>query len=83
MSELQEGDSMLPIDEKGNLVPSDVDYVDTWTAMEECVGLGLTKSIGLSNFNSEQIERLLNFANVRPVTNQVNTTVDRYIKICI
>jgi hypothetical protein len=39
--------------------------------MEECVGLGLTKSIGVSNFNSEQIERLLKVATVKPVTNQV------------
>lgn len=73
MSKLQEGDSMLPVDEKGNIVPSDVDYVDTWKAMEECVKLGLTKSIGLSNFNSEQIQRVLDVATIRPVVNQVNT----------
>jgi diketogulonate reductase-like aldo/keto reductase len=80
MSKLQEGDSVLPTDEKGNIVASDVDYVDTWKAMEECVQLGLTKSIGLSNFNSEQIQRVLDVATVRPVTNQVNTAVNRYIK---
>jgi aldehyde reductase len=73
MSKLQEGDSMLPVDEKGNTVPSDVDYVDTWKAMEECVKLGLTKSIGLSNFNSEQIQRVLDVATIKPVVNQVNT----------
>jgi len=64
---------MLPVDEKGNSVPSDVDYVDTWKAMEECVELGLTKSIGVSNFNSEQIQRVLDVATIRPVVNQVNT----------
>jgi diketogulonate reductase-like aldo/keto reductase len=75
MSKLQEGDSMLPVDEKGNIVHSDVDYVDTWKAMEECVELGLTKSIGLSNFNSEQIQRVLDVATIRPVVNQVEVQV--------
>ena len=79
MSKLQEGDSLLPVDEKGNILTNDVDYVDTWKAMEECVELGLTKSIGLSNFNSAQIQRVLDVATIRPVVNQVNTTVNRYI----
>jgi len=61
----------MPKDENDKYIPSDVDYVETWKAMEECVELGLTKSIGVSNFNSEQIERLLKVATVKPVTNQV------------
>lgn len=51
---------------------SDVDYVDTWKAMERLVELGLVKSIGISNFNSEQIKRILNVARIKPVVNQVN-----------
>lgn len=39
--------------------------------MEECVDFGLTKSIGLSNFNSEQIDRILSTCRIRPVNNQV------------
>lgn len=39
--------------------------------MEELVRLGLTKSIGLSNFNSTQIQRILNVAEIKPVVNQV------------
>lgn len=39
--------------------------------MEECVNLGLTKSIGISNFNSEQIDRLYQAAKIKPVCNQV------------
>lgn len=50
---------------------NDVDYVDTWKAMEKLVHLGLVRSIGLSNFNSEQIERVLNVAEIKPVANQV------------
>jgi aldehyde reductase len=61
----------MPVDENGKFIASDVDYVDTWKEMEKCVKLGLTKSIGLSNFNSEQIQRVLDIANVKPVVNQV------------
>lgn len=52
---------------------SDIDYIETWEAMEDCVKQGLTKSIGVSNFNSEQIDRLLKFAKIKPVVNQVET----------
>jgi aldehyde reductase len=61
----------MPKDKNNKFILSDVDYIETWKAMEECVELGLTKSIGLSNFNSEQIQRLLQVATVKPVTNQV------------
>lgn len=39
--------------------------------METCKRLGLTRSIGVSNFNSEQIKRLVSTAQVKPVNNQV------------
>ncbi|XP_049840847.1 aldo-keto reductase family 1 member B7-like [Schistocerca gregaria] len=46
-------------------------YLDTWKQMEECVRLGLTKSVGVSNFNSKQLARLLEVAKIKPVTNQI------------
>lgn len=55
---------------------SDFDYVDTWKAMEKLVTLGLVKSIGVSNFNAEQIERILKVCTIKPVTNQVNWTIN-------
>lgn len=67
----QEGEDGRPKDENNKLIFSDVDYVDTWKAMEECVKQGLTKSIGLSNFNSQQIQRVLDIATIKPVVNQV------------
>ncbi|XP_026725589.1 alcohol dehydrogenase [NADP(+)]-like isoform X2 [Trichoplusia ni] len=50
---------------------SEVDYVDTWKALEPLVGEGLVRSIGVSNFNSKQLARLLQVATIKPVTNQV------------
>lgn len=69
---LQEGGDLLPTNENGKLQYSDVDYVDTWKAMEVMVKKGLTKSIGISNFNKRQVERVLEVATIKPVTNQVN-----------
>ncbi|XP_076460796.1 aldo-keto reductase family 1 member B1-like [Babylonia areolata] len=43
-----------------NMEPADVDFVDTWKAMEQMVEKGLAKSIGVSNFNVQQLTRLLN-----------------------
>jgi aldehyde reductase len=68
----KEGSNLHPIDSKtGLFIPSDVDYIDTWKAMEQVNKKGLTKSIGISNFNSKQIERLLKSAEIVPVTNQI------------
>lgn len=54
-----------------NAKPLDYDYVKTWEGMEECVELKLTKTIGVSNFNSKQIDRLVTAANIKPVVNEV------------
>jgi aldehyde reductase len=53
------------------MLHSDADYVDTWPEMEKLVRMGLVRSIGVSNFNSKQIERVLNVAKIKPVMNQV------------
>lgn len=81
-----EEENMLPKDAEGNLVFSDVDFVDTWKAMEKCVELGLVRSLGVSNFNSEQITRILATSTIKPVTNQVecnpNINQKKLIKFC-
>ncbi|XP_035433173.1 aldo-keto reductase family 1 member B1 [Spodoptera frugiperda] len=67
----KEGSDPFPSDANGKVIYSDVDYVDTWKAMENLVEKGLVKSIGVSNFNSVQLTRILNAATIKPVTNQV------------
>ncbi|XP_072941329.1 aldo-keto reductase 1B-like isoform X2 [Epargyreus clarus] len=66
----EEGE-LFPTDESGKIQFSDVDYVDTWKAMEPLVAEGLVRSIGLSNFNAGQVARVLEVAQVKPVVNQV------------
>ncbi|CAH1991521.1 unnamed protein product [Acanthoscelides obtectus] len=68
---LKEGDELFPVDAEGKAIFSDADYVDTWKAMEQVQKKGLTKSIGVSNFNKRQLERLLANCTVPPVTNQI------------
>lgn len=62
---------MFPLNPDGSVRYSEVDYIDTWKEMEKCVQLGLVKSIGVSNFNSQQLERLLKSCTIKPVVNQV------------
>ncbi|XP_049838353.1 aldo-keto reductase family 1 member B1-like isoform X3 [Schistocerca gregaria] len=65
----REGDDFYFL-ENGTAVNTDIDYMDTWKQMEECVNLGLAKSIGVSNFNSKQLSRLIEAATIKPVINQ-------------
>lgn len=68
----KEGGEIFPKDADGNMIWSDVDYLDTWKGMEEVFkSTGKIRSLGLSNFNSEQIDRLLKEATIKPVMNQV------------
>lgn len=39
--------------------------------MENLVKLGMVRSIGLSNFNMEQIQRIIQCSSSKPVVNQV------------
>lgn len=49
----------------------DVDYVETWKALEEIHASGRAKSIGVSNFQQPHLERVLDEGSVVPVVNQI------------
>lgn len=67
----REGEDLFPVDDKGKTAYSDAHFKTTWKVMEECVQKGLTKAIGLSNFNSKQLEEVLSECTIKPVVNQV------------
>jgi 2,5-diketo-D-gluconate reductase A len=49
----------------------DVDYVDTWKAMESLLNDGTVRAVGVSNFQPEHLQRLLDEAYVVPAANQI------------
>jgi 2,5-diketo-D-gluconate reductase A len=51
------------------------DVKGSWKAMEELYKDGKIKAIGISNFESDQLEELLTYAKVKPAVNQIETHV--------
>ncbi|MGZ4475762.1 MAG: aldo/keto reductase [Nocardioides sp.] len=49
----------------------DVDYVETWKAMEEIYASGRAKAIGVSNFSADHLDRLAAETSVTPAVNQI------------
>ena len=43
----------------------------TWRILEEYVGAGKIKYLGLSNFNPHHIQNLMSYARVKPIVNQL------------
>ncbi|NP_001297485.1 aldo-keto reductase family 1 member C13-like [Mesocricetus auratus] len=70
---MKSGNNDFPADGQGKLLLDTVDFCATWEALETCKDAGLVKSIGVSNFNHRQLERILNKPGLKykPVCNQV------------
>uniref|UniRef100_A0A453C2X9 NADP-dependent oxidoreductase domain-containing protein n=1 Tax=Aegilops tauschii subsp. strangulata TaxID=200361 RepID=A0A453C2X9_AEGTS len=71
---LKPGPAVFPV-KREDAVP--FDFAGVWRAMEECHRLGLAKAIGVSNFTTSHLHKLLAAATVPPAVNQVaehNTT---------
>lgn len=65
---------------KGTAMPkNDADWIplseaplaETWSAMEELYHFGLSKSIGVSNFNQENLANIISNGNIIPAVNQI------------
>lgn len=65
------GDDIFPKTPEGSVIYSDVPFTETYQAMETLVDAGLTRAIGLSNFNSQQINEVLSIARIKPSVLQV------------
>ena len=59
------------LDQNNQTYDVDISVVEAWRGMEDAFKLGLAKSIGVSNFNSEQLTRILKQTAIKPVINQV------------
>lgn len=51
--------------------PSQGHYLQAWQALVEARALGLTRSIGVSNFAPEHLERIIDDTGVVPAVNQI------------
>lgn len=67
----EDTDNLFPTHDNHDPIESDVNFVNTWKAMEELVTEGLVRSIGVSNFNQKQMEHLLKFAIRWPAVLQI------------
>ena len=52
-------------------VPSQDKYVEAWKTLVELQKQGRIKSIGVSNFNQDHLERIIKETGVTPVVNQI------------
>ncbi|KAJ3677062.1 hypothetical protein LUZ60_002786 [Juncus effusus] len=56
-----------------DILPIDIEGV--WKAMEDCQKLGLTRSIGVSNFSCKKLSDLLSHSTIPPAVNQVEMNI--------
>ena len=63
----KDGTQMWPKDEEGHFrLADEIEALDTWKAMEKLVQKGLTRALGLSNFNSQQMQILIDNSDTVP-----------------
>jgi len=68
----QVDDNFYPCDATGQcLFDESIQLIDVWKEFEAIKKAGLTRSIGVSNFNSQQIQDLIDNSSTVPVVNQV------------
>ncbi|MBT3356814.1 MAG: aldo/keto reductase [Euryarchaeota archaeon] len=56
--------------------PEDIEArPNVWKGMEECLALGLTRSIGVSNYGAHHLDEMRSYATVLPSINQIEIHV--------
>jgi len=65
------GEELFPMDGENPIFDNETDLADTWKEMEKLVQLGLVKSIGVSNFNSKQLQHIIKNGTIKPANNQI------------
>lgn len=63
--------TLFPMDSHGKFEHENYDLIETWKALEQLVAEGKIRSLGVSNFNSVQLDLIYFIAKVKPVVNQV------------
>ncbi|KAF6211971.1 hypothetical protein GE061_012488 [Apolygus lucorum] len=67
-----QGDELWPKSPNGEIaVSTEHHFTCVWQEMERLQKIGLTRMIGVSNFNQAQINKIMSIANICPVMNQV------------
>lgn len=56
---------------EGKYKPVDIDFCDTWKAMEQQLESGKVKAIGISNFSKAEVEKLLASCKIKPQIHQM------------
>jgi len=65
------GPEKFPLEADGTIAVDNVDFVETWKALEELKKAGKVKNIGISNFSKKEVERLLASAEIKPAVIQM------------
>ncbi len=79
----QPGDIVMPRAPDGSIAYSGVRYTETWPAMEKLVDSGLVKHIGLSNFNSQQIDEVCACLYARVMCVCVHVCMPVCVHVCM
>ncbi|XP_003386238.2 PREDICTED: alcohol dehydrogenase [NADP(+)]-like [Amphimedon queenslandica] len=64
------GDNKFPKNPDGSMQYDSVPPLETWRAMEKLVDEGLVRYIGLSNFNSQQVDEIMSNCRIQPAVLQ-------------
>jgi len=67
-----DGDCEWEADKKNSAQGNDEEEIETWPALEELHDQGIVKRLGLAEFGSEKLARLLARVKVRPQVDQIN-----------